>query len=56
MSATETEVMADTTLQNEDVLQSAKDLDNNSDNSISSQSAQAASPSGARALANLLMM
>ena len=56
MSATETEDMADTTYQNEGVPQSADDLDNNSDNSISSHSAQAASPSGARALANLLMM
>ena len=56
MSATETEDMADTTLQNEGVPQSANDLDNNSDISTSNQSAQAASPSGARALANLLMM
>lgn len=56
MSATETEDMADTTLQNEGVTQSADDQDNNTDNSISSQSAQAASPSVARALENLLMM
>ena len=56
MSATETEDMADTTLQNEGVPQSAMDLDNNSDISSSSQSAQAFSPSGARTLANLLMM
>ena len=56
MSATETEDMADTTLQNEGVPQSAMDLDNNSEISTSSQSAQAVSPSGARALANLLMM
>ena len=53
MSATETEDMADTTLQNEGVPESANDLDNNSDISTSSQSALAASPSGARALANL---
>ena len=56
MSATETEDMADTTLQNEGVPQSAMDLDNNSEISTSSQSAQAVSPSWARALANLLMM
>ena len=56
MSATKTENMADTTLQNEGVPQSAMDLDNNSEISTSSQSAQAVSPSGARALANLLMM
>ena len=56
MSATETEDMADTTLQNEGVPQSAMDLDNNSDIATSSQSAQAISPSGARSLANLLMM
>ena len=56
MSATETEDMADTTLQNEGVPQSSNDLGNNSDISTFSQSAQAASPSGARALANLLMM
>ena len=47
MSATETEDMADTTLQNEGVPQSAMDLDNNSEISTSSQSAQAVSPSGA---------
>ena len=56
MSATETEDMADPTLQNEGVPQSAMDLDNNSDISTSSQSAQAIFPSGARSLANLLMM
>ena len=46
MSATDTEDMADTNLQNEDVPQSANDLDNNSDISTSSQSVQTASPSG----------
>ena len=56
MSTTETEDMADTNLQNESVPQSAMDLDNNSEISTSSQSAQAVSPSGARAMANLLMM
>ena len=56
MSAIETEDMADTNLQNESAPQSAMDLDNNSEISTSSQSAEAVSPSGARSLANLLMM
>jgi len=47
MSTTETEDMAETNLQNESVPQSAMDLDNNSEISTSSQSAQAVSPSGA---------